>query len=173
MNNLKKREQYIQEELKPWSDHDSSLSKEKSGNFSIKGFKGNSYNDGFDDPDNERAKKFRDRYQKHMDGSKQSFSKEDLKKAFNDGKEYGYMVENGYFTTFETWFDENYGSKIEGETDENGWIDQAGMGMSANIEIRPEDGMHENMLPKPYKKVKCAECGEEVCDNINYKIGHL
>lgn len=31
----------------------------------------------------------------------------------------------------------------------------------------------ENLLPKPYKKVKCLECGEEVCDNINYKIGHL
>jgi hypothetical protein len=32
---------------------------------------------------------------------------------------------------------------------------------------------NENILPKPYKKVKCLECGEEVCDNINYKIGHL
>jgi hypothetical protein len=32
---------------------------------------------------------------------------------------------------------------------------------------------NENILPKPYKKVKCAECGEDVCDNINYKIGHL
>lgn len=31
----------------------------------------------------------------------------------------------------------------------------------------------ENLLPKPYKKVKCLECGEEVCDNLNYKIGHL
>lgn len=32
---------------------------------------------------------------------------------------------------------------------------------------------NENILPKPYKKVKCQECGEEVCDNLNYKIGHL
>jgi len=33
--------------------------------------------------------------------------------------------------------------------------------------------VNENILPRPHKKVKCAECGEEVCDNINYKIGHL
>jgi len=31
----------------------------------------------------------------------------------------------------------------------------------------------ENILPRPYKKIKCLECGEEVCDNLNYKIGHL
>lgn len=31
----------------------------------------------------------------------------------------------------------------------------------------------ENILPRPYKKIKCLECGEDVCDNINYKIGHL
>jgi hypothetical protein len=37
----------------------------------------------------------------------------------------------------------------------------------------PDDFVKENMLPKPYKKVKCLECGEEVCDNVNYKIGHL
>lgn len=36
-----------------------------------------------------------------------------------------------------------------------------------------DNNVNENMLPKPYKKVKCAECGEEVCDNLNYKIGHL
>lgn len=31
----------------------------------------------------------------------------------------------------------------------------------------------ENILPKSYPKVKCLECGEHVCDNLNYKIGHL
>lgn len=36
-----------------------------------------------------------------------------------------------------------------------------------------EQKLNENILPKPYKKVKCLECGEEVCDNLNYKIGHL
>lgn len=34
-------------------------------------------------------------------------------------------------------------------------------------------GINENILPKPYKKIKCLECGEYVCDNMNYKIGHL
>ena len=33
--------------------------------------------------------------------------------------------------------------------------------------------LNENILPRPYKKIKCLECGEEVCDNMNYKIGHL
>jgi hypothetical protein len=34
--------------------------------------------------------------------------------------------------------------------------------------------LNENMLPKqPCKKVKCLECGESVCDNLSYKIGHL
>ena len=33
--------------------------------------------------------------------------------------------------------------------------------------------MEENVLPRPYPKVRCLECGQEVCDNINYKIGHL
>jgi hypothetical protein len=34
--------------------------------------------------------------------------------------------------------------------------------------------LNENMLPKqPIKKVKCLECGESVCDNLGYKIGHL
>jgi len=33
--------------------------------------------------------------------------------------------------------------------------------------------INENILPRPFKKVKCLECGEEVCDNMNYKIGHL
>ena len=33
-----------------------------------------------------------------------------------------------------------------------------------------EDFLKENMLPKqPCPKVKCAECGEEVCDNIYKK----
>jgi hypothetical protein len=36
-----------------------------------------------------------------------------------------------------------------------------------------DDVFNENILPRAYKKVKCAECGEDVCDNINYKIGHL
>jgi hypothetical protein len=36
-----------------------------------------------------------------------------------------------------------------------------------------DEFIRENILPRPYKKVKCAECGEEVCDNLNYKIGHL
>lgn len=31
----------------------------------------------------------------------------------------------------------------------------------------------ENIIPKQYKKIKCLECGEEVCDNIDYKIAHL
>lgn len=33
--------------------------------------------------------------------------------------------------------------------------------------------LNENILPRPYPKTKCLECGEEVCDNIKYKIGHL
>jgi len=33
--------------------------------------------------------------------------------------------------------------------------------------------LNENMIPRPCPKTKCLECGEEVCDSINYKIGHL
>lgn len=33
---------------------------------------------------------------------------------------------------------------------------------------------NENIIPKnPCPKVKCAECGQEVCDKIGSKIGHL
>lgn len=46
-----------------------------------------------------------------------------------------------------------------------------------NIEKRLQKsrvtGIFENILPKSYPKVKCLECGESVCDNLNYKIGHL
>ena len=35
------------------------------------------------------------------------------------------------------------------------------------------NSINENILPKPYKKIKCLECGESVCDNLNYKIAHL
>jgi len=186
MNNLKKRDQYIQEELKPWSDHDSSLSGEESGNFSIKGFKGNSYNDSFDEPDTERAKKFRERYMKPKSADEMISIEKAKNKAWEAWVEVckRWAEDEGWKTDdipddrmkkeFEDWWNENnFGSEYKGEPDENGWLDQAGMGMSANRKIGPEDGMHENMLPKPYKKVKCAECGEEVCDNINFKIGHL
>lgn len=37
-----------------------------------------------------------------------------------------------------------------------------------------EEFLVENIIPKqPCPKVKCNECGEEVCDSLNYKIGHL
>lgn len=37
-----------------------------------------------------------------------------------------------------------------------------------------DEFLKENMIPKqPAKKVKCAECGEEVCDKLDFKIGHL
>jgi len=32
---------------------------------------------------------------------------------------------------------------------------------------------NENVLPRPCPKTKCLECGEEVCDSINFKVGHL
>lgn len=32
---------------------------------------------------------------------------------------------------------------------------------------------NENMLPKPSQKIKCQECGEDVCDDWKYKIGHV
>ena len=36
-----------------------------------------------------------------------------------------------------------------------------------------KQNLNENILPRPYKKIKCLECGEEVCDNMSYKIAHL
>ncbi len=153
MNNLKKRDQYIQEELKPWSDHDSSLSGEEKGHFSISGFKGNSYNDGFDDPDNERAKKFRERYMKPKLGSNEMISMTDaMEIAWEAWKERDSQIAESEGTVFDytssradfdIWWNEKYKT-------------------------------NENMIPKqPCPKVKCNECGEEVCDNINFKIGHL
>jgi len=36
-----------------------------------------------------------------------------------------------------------------------------------------EDFIKENILPRPYPKTKCLECGEEVCDSLRSKIWHL
>ena len=33
--------------------------------------------------------------------------------------------------------------------------------------------LKENILPRQCPKTRCLECGEEVCDSTNYKIGHL
>jgi hypothetical protein len=59
----------------------------------------------------------------------------------------------------------------EREKDEkNSFIARKAM---AKAEAKRNKKTNENILPKPYKKVKCLECGTEVCDNVNYKIGHL
>lgn len=75
-----------------------------------------------------------------------SFSKEDLQKAFEDGKKYGlYQMPKSAgepYGNFDIWFNKTYGT-------------------------------NENMLPKPCPKIKCLECGEEVCDTMNQKIWHL
>jgi len=68
--------------------------------------------------------------------------------------------------------------KIKGEVDKDGWIDEAGLGNKACKKIKPTDGMQklkldENKLPRPCPKIKCLECGEEVCDSLRSKIWHL
>jgi len=35
------------------------------------------------------------------------------------------------------------------------------------------ENFNENLLPKSFKKIKCLECGEKVCDTINQKLWHL
>jgi hypothetical protein len=100
------------------------------------------------------AKKFRDRYQKQFDETKR-YSKEDLQKAFEAGGKIIGAVSDEVATRefgafdFDSWFKLTYDH------------------------VPQFHGMRENVLPRPYKKVKCLECGEEVCDNINYKVGHL
>jgi hypothetical protein len=64
--------------------------------------------------------------------------------------------------------------KIEYRKDGRRYFKKNPGGKWAEISQKEYDNnVNENMLPRPYKKIKCLECGEEVCDNINYKIGHL
>lgn len=120
-----------------------------------------------------------------------SFDSEDIKrhiKAWNDGFiKYKIWKESGGVTYVEFATEEDFLDARETsqqllnldkcERGKDGSIDMAGLGTAACRRMRPTDGMEryvkENILPKPYKTVKCLECGEEVCDNLNYKIGHL
>ena len=53
---------------------------------------------------------------------------------------------------------------------ETWWKEEAIAYMSFKFGVEP---VYENMLPRPYKTVKCGECGETVCDDQNKKIGHV
>ncbi len=37
----------------------------------------------------------------------------------------------------------------------------------------PEMALSENILPKPYKEIKCLECGEITNSDLNSKFAHL
>lgn len=122
MNNLKKRDQYIQEELKPWSDKPDAedMKRNIKPKFTFAGSEMISMT-------------------KAMEIAWEAWKERDTQIAESEGTEFDYKSSRA---DFDIWWDGKYKT-------------------------------NENILPKPYKKVKCDECGEEVCDNINYKIGHL
>jgi len=141
MKNVKSRDEFINEELTPWKDHDNSL--RNSNKTPI----------------------------------------EDFMKKYPVGTTFKTKAPNGEYTRKVT----GYNPKDENDIicdmyDPNGklWKKDArshhGVMLQSiskgDTKVLPQTA-NENMLPRPYKKIKCLECGEEVCDSINYKIGHL
>lgn len=129
MNNLKKRDQYIQEELKSWNRETSENHLEP---MDI----------------SKAAEKYTSKVLGYKKQSTPSKEWDWIEQAFIDGFNYKKGV-----TPMVDEFDSGEGG---------GWVSKWN-----------KTPIKENILPRPYPKVKCAECGEEVCDNINYKIGHL
>ena len=163
MNNLKKREQYIGEELKPWTDK--GHSGEEPGHFSIKGFKGNSYNDSFDEPENgmSQSNLFLD-----IKSLVSHYTKADDLKCDKTTEEIIYYLNKMNLL-------KNVNLNRDGQQAFLAKYKEAEFGkqMRRKHGIPELSPSNENMIPRPCPKTKCLECGEEVCDSINFKVGHL